>query len=291
MIRNLDLAALRAFVTVCDTRGVTSAAARLNLTQSAVSMQLKRLEESLGVTLLDRSNRSMGPTAVGQQLLTYALRILDLNDEAWVRLTANDYEGEIVLGVPHDILYPAIPQVLRQFHAQFPRMKVRLLSSYTRQLHRTYAAGEADIILTTEDFVGEGGETLVELPQVWIGAIGGQAWKHRPLPLAFETECNFRGPAIAALDAEEIPWEIVIETHVSRTVETSVSADLAVHVVVDGTEPPMVEQVQHGGGLPALPAVKINVYHGGRRTAPEGALFDLLRETFRQLGTASVQAA
>ena len=291
MPRNLDLTALRAFVTVCETQGVTSAAQRLNLTQSAVSMQLKRLEEALELTLLDRSNRTMAPTAVGQQLLSYATRLLALNDEAWTRLTARDYVGELNLGVPHDIMYPAIPQVLRQFNASFPRMKLKLLSSYTKVLHRQFAAGEVDVILTTEDHLSAGGETLVRRPQVWIGAIGGLAYKSRPLPLAFQRDCNFRSMAVRELDARGIPWEIVIDTDSSRTVETSISADLAIHVVVEGTEPPMVEVIEHGGDLPELPDTQINLYQAEPVGSPaQTALVDLLREEYRNAPAQSAVA-
>jgi len=112
MARNLDLTALRSFVAVSDAGGVTRAAGFLNLTQSAVSMQLKRLEESLGIALMDRSARSIALTPMGEQLLSYARRMLELNDEIYGKLTSQEYAGEITLGVPHDVIYPAIPQVL-----------------------------------------------------------------------------------------------------------------------------------------------------------------------------------
>ena len=118
MARNLDMTALRSFVTVAETGGVTRAAGFLNLTQSAVSMQLKRLEEALDLQLLDRSARSISLTAAGEQLLGYAQRMLELNDEALGRLTANEFEGEITLGVPHDIIYPYIPAILRRMAQQ-----------------------------------------------------------------------------------------------------------------------------------------------------------------------------
>ena len=131
MPRNLDLTALRSFVTVAETGGVTRAAGFLNLTQSAVSMQLKRLEEALDLQLLDRTSRSVSLTASGEQLLGYAKRMLELNDEAWGRLTSGEYEGQIVLGVPHDIVLPALPRVLARFAAEYPRVNVQLISSYT----------------------------------------------------------------------------------------------------------------------------------------------------------------
>ncbi|CAN0595686.1 unnamed protein product, partial [Ectocarpus sp. 12 AP-2014] len=121
MPRNLDLTALRSFIAVADTGGVTKAASVLNLTQSAVSMQLKRLEESLGQSLLDRTGRTIGLTSSGEQLLSYGRKMMSLNDEVFNRMTDHVFQGSLVLGVPHDIVYPAIPKVLQMFHAEYPR--------------------------------------------------------------------------------------------------------------------------------------------------------------------------
>jgi len=159
MIRNLDMTALRAFVTVADVGGVTKAAGRLHLTQSAVSMQLKRLEEAMGQALLDRSARSIALTGHGEQLLTYGRRILKLNDEVWGRMTDQAYEGEITFGVPADIVYPHIPGVLQTFAREFPRVKVQLISSFTSILKEQLDRGEVDMILTTESALEAGGET------------------------------------------------------------------------------------------------------------------------------------
>ncbi len=260
MSRNLDLTTLRSFVAVADAGGVTRAAGFLNLTQSAVSMQIKRLEDILQINLLDRSGRSVALTAAGEQLLGYARRMLALNDEAFGRLTHDDFEGEVVLGVPHDIVYPVIPQVLQRFALDYPKMRVTLLSSFTRVLLAQFGRGDCDIILTTEDTVGEEGETLVELPLVWIGAPGGNAWKSRPLRLAYEHNCIFRTGVQAALDAAGIPWEMAVESDSTRTIEASVSADLAVHTVLAGSEPPHSERVVHGGALPELARMKVNLY-------------------------------
>jgi DNA-binding transcriptional LysR family regulator len=280
--RNLDLTSLRSFVAVAEAGGVTRAAGFLNLTQSAVSMQLKRLEEALDLQLLDRSERRVRLTAAGEQLLGYARKILALNDEVYARMTAHEFEGEVVLGVPHDIVYPAIPQVLNRFNAEFPRVKVQLISSYTTRLRELFRRGEVDVILTTEDRCGEGGETLTELPLVWVGAIGGQAWKQRPLRLAYEHACIFRQSVQAALDAAGIPWEMAVESESIRTVEASVSADLAVHTVVEGALPPYVERIQHGGALPELRTTQINLYVSDVRDGPaSGELAALIRQAYQ----------
>jgi DNA-binding transcriptional LysR family regulator len=223
----------------------------------------------------------VGLTAAGEQLLGYARRMLALNDEAFLRMTTDIHEGEIVLGVPHDIVYPAIPQVLRRFSKEYPKMKVRLLSSFTRVLKAQFARGECDVILTTEVGVDPEGETLVELPLIWIGAPQGTAWKSRPLRLAYEQNCIFRQGVQAALDEAGIAWEMAVESDSTRTVEASVSADLAVHTVLLGSEPPYVERVQHGGALPDLAKMKVNLYVAEPAHSPTIlALAEMIRRAY-----------
>ncbi|MGO4916287.1 LysR family transcriptional regulator [Pseudogemmobacter sp. W21_MBD1_M6] len=284
MPRNIDMTALRSFVAVAEVGGVTKASGYLNLTQSAVSMQLKRLEEQLGIQLMDRSARTIALTTAGEQLLGYARRMLALNDEVFGRLTHQAFEGEIILGVPADIVYPAIPQVLQRFNADYPRMKVQLVSSNTRKLMAQFARGECDVILTTEDSCGAGGETLTVLPLVWIGAPGGSAWKTRPLRLGFETGNIFRQGVEAALDGANIPWEMAVDSEYNRAVEASVSADLAVHVVIGGTESPYLERINHGGALPELNSQQINLYQADlAKEKVANDLVALLRQAYRAL--------
>ncbi len=282
-MRNLDVTTLRSFVAVAESGGVTRAAGFLHLTQSAVSMQLKRLEELLGLDLFDRSGRSIALTASGEQLLVYARRMVSLNDEVITRLTDQAYEGEITLGVPHDIVYPAIPQVLKQFNAAFPRVKVQLDSSFTLRLKSEYAKGACDIILTTETGVDQGGEELAIKPLCWVGAPGGSAWRQQPLKLAFGRLCTFRPRVIEHLDEAGIPWDVVVETESDRTIEATVSADLAVHTMIEGTEPPHLDRIDHGGALPELPAHRINLYGASRSGGNEvhEALVSMLRRAFK----------
>ena len=288
MPRNLDLTALRSFVTVLETGGVTRAAHQLHLTQSAVSMQLKRLEEALGQPLLDRAGRGVAPTAQGEQLLAYGRRILSLNDEVWDRMTNQAFEGEIRFGVPHDIVYPHIPGILRRLDREFPRVKVQLISSFTVRLREMLEAGEADLILTTENDTPRGAECLTTLPLVWVGAPGGTAWRNRPLRLAFENRCLFRPWAVAALDRAGIPWEMAVDTDSIRTVEATAIADLAIYAMLEHAVSPQLEVISHGGNLPELPSSRINLY---RSPAAKGEPIDLLADLVRQSYTGVAVAA
>lgn len=281
MPRNLDLTALRSFVTVLETGGVTRAAHQLHLTQSAVSMQLKRLEESLGQPLLDRAGRGVTPTAQGEQLLAYGRRMLSLNDEVWARMTDTAFEGEVTLGVPHDIVYPQIPQILRRFDREYPRIKIKLISSYTLKLKELMARGEIDLALTTEDDTPPDATFLAEHRLVWVGAPGGTAWRSRPLRVAFERKCLFRPWALAALDRANIAWDMAVDTGSTRTVEATIAADLAINAILEGSVAPPFEKIAHGGALPDLPSSKINMYRG-RASGPQvDALAAMVDQSYR----------
>ncbi|MEM8730126.1 MAG: LysR family transcriptional regulator [Pseudomonadota bacterium] len=282
-MRNLDITTLRSFVAVADAGGVTRAAGHLNLTQSAVSMQLKRMEEMLDIVLLDRSRRGVTLTAAGDQLLTYARQMVALNDELVARLTDQAFEGEISLGVPHDIVYPVIPRVLQQFHAAYPRVKVHLRTSYSAALRDAFARGECDLILATETSVGEGAETLAERPLVWIGAPSGSVWRQAPLRVAFERHCSFRPQALAALDRAGTKWETAVDTDSDRTIEATVAADLAVNAMIAGTQPAHLEQISHGGALPDLPMQFVNLYTTPAQSSLTVQLVDLLRRGFQNV--------
>jgi len=283
-MRNLDVTTLRSFMAVADLGGVTKAAGFLNLTQSAVSMQLKRLEELLGVTLLDRSGRTVALTSEGELLLGYARRMVSLNDEAVRRLTHDDFEGELRLGVPNDIVYPYVPQVLQQFAVAYPRVKVILNFSFTRALREEFEKGEFDLILTTEGAPAADAETLCAMPLVWIGAVGGATWRRRPLRFASGRRCLFRPYSLAALERAGVEWESAIDSQSDRAVEATVSADLAVMSMLEGTEPPHLEVINHGGALPDLGEQFINMY-GDDPVKGEAltALADMLRQAFNGL--------
>jgi DNA-binding transcriptional LysR family regulator len=286
-MRNLDVTVLRSFVAVAQCGGVTRAAGFLNLTQSAVSMQLKRLEELMGLDLIDRSGRGIALTAAGEQLLGYARRMVALNDEAFARLTHQDFAGEITIGVPHDIVYPVIPRILQRFAAEMPRMRVQMTTTYTSNLKRAFAAGELALILTTEtgadaqlDARVQG---LTEIPLRWFGAPQGQAHKLRPLQLAMGRVCGFRPGVISRLEAAGIPWENAVDTDSDRTIEATTSADLGITALLEGTSPPQLAEIA-SSDLPELESHRINLYGLGRSPAePVQRLAAMLSEGYATL--------
>ncbi len=289
MARNLDLTSLRAFVAVAECGGVTRAAGVLNLTQSAVSMQIKRLEEAMGRAFFLRGGRKLTLTGEGEQVLSYARRMLALNDELVARLGDESCVGELALGVPDDIVYPHIPGVLKRLAREFPRTRVSLQSGYTKVLREGYERGEFDVILTTEDKPDATAEVLSECDLVWIGAVGGLAWQQRPLRLAFEEHCLFRPLALAALDRAGIAWEMASSGRNCEVMAATAAADLAVTARLRWAVPQGCAIVEGGNSLPPIGRIRIAMYTRSGAGPVAEALAAQLRCAYGELPALAAQ--
>src|ERR1700704_2920782 len=184
MHRDIDTALLRAFVAVVETGSAPGAAALLNLTQAAVSQQRKRLEELFGPHVFERHHRRLALRPNGERLLTHAHKLIALNDEVFGAMSAPAYEGEERLGVPHDIVGPYLPPILRRFDQAWPRGRVSRKCTTTTHLLELLRKGEIDLTLTTDQRCGAGGKTLLEDELVWVGAQSGAAHARDPLPVS-----------------------------------------------------------------------------------------------------------
>jgi DNA-binding transcriptional LysR family regulator len=267
-LQTFDLGTLRSLVTIAETGSMTRAAARLFLTQSAISMQVKRLETGLGFSLFERNSQGMAPTSEGEQLLQFARRMLALNDEAMGRLTSPDYEGVVRFGSPGDIVYPQIPRVLKEFSRDFPRVQIKFTTLGTFNLLREFDEGKHDIVLTTEETPRADGEIIVTHPLVWIGARDGQAWKKRPMPLGFARHCAFRAAVVRALDAAELRWVDQVHSEREAAIDAMVAADFCVTARLKTSSIPDAQAIDHDARLPDLPDYSIALYCGDSSANP-----------------------
>jgi len=286
MGRNLDITALRAFVTVAEAGGVTRASGLLHLTQSAVSMQVKRLETMLERPLFQREGRGLRLTVQGEELLSYGRKMLELNDMIVSRMTEPSHVGELSIGVPHDIVFPHIPKVLQQIAAAFPDGQINFASTFTKELKERFARGEMDLILTTEMGCEEGGETIRALRLAWCAAKGGKAALMRPLPLAFSRKCAFAPHTTAALDAAGIPWKMVADVGgaFNQALDATVLADLGVQAMLEGTIDDRFEVLEPDGNLPELPEFNINMFvTSGTQAALAAEVAQMMRTAFRPM--------
>lgn len=261
MPHNLDIGQLRAFVTVVDAGGMTAAAGVLNLTQAAVSQQVKRLEETFGEELVTRDRRGMTLTGAGERLFGRARRLLALNDEIWAEMTTPVYEGEVRLGIPSDIITTYLPTFLKDFARCYPKVQVSLHSGSSAKLRSELAAGKVDVVLATEMRCDPDGENLVMDRLVWVGAPGGEAARQRPLPVSIGcSDCAFRAPVREALQKAGIEWRSVSEVTNTTAQVATVAADIAVMAWMASTVPEGLEVLGRDSGLPPLPAFTVNLY-------------------------------
>jgi len=259
-LHNLDLGTLRSFVTIAESGSMTRAAGRLYMTQSAISMQIKRLENSLGMSVFERTAHGMNTTTEGEQLLHFASQMLAINDEAMGRLTSPDYEGQVRLGAPGDIIYPHIPGILKDFNRDYPRVQIKLSSGPTVNLKNQYKQGLLDVVLTTEKTASPGGQVISTQPLIWTGAEDGNAWKKRPVPLGISKNCAFRASATKALDNAGLEWIDVVASEDDTAALAMVSADLCISAELECVKESGRVPVEHGGQMPELPEISIVLY-------------------------------
>ncbi len=260
MRRDIDISLLRAFVAVVETGSVTGAAALLNLTQAAVSQQVKRLEELFSTELFERHHKRLALRPNGERLIAHAQRLIALNDEVWGAMSAPAYAGEVRLGVPHDIVGPYLPPILKRFDKAWPRVRVTLKCTTTPQLLELLRQGSLDLTITTEQRLGSGGETLMEDDLVWAGAVNGAAHRRDPLPISLGDEnCAFRASVLKALADAGRDWRPVCEVSSMEPLLASIEADLAVGPFLRRSIPDYLTVVDDRR-LPKLPKFLINLY-------------------------------
>jgi DNA-binding transcriptional LysR family regulator len=250
---------LRAFVAVAETGRMTTAARVVNLSQGAVSQQIKRLESLFQMNLFDRAADAARLTRDGERLIAQAHRLITLNDDVLERMQHADFSGEVRLGVPHDIVGKLMPPILRRFSQEHPNVLVTLVSEQTRSLRAALYERKVDLALMTESEPGKREQLLLTDRLVWVGAKGGDAWRRRPLAVALGQDgCAFRALAIRALTKSGVEWRPICQVGSMEPVFATLEADMAVAPFLFHTVPDRVE-VLPDGCLPPLPAFHINL--------------------------------
>ncbi len=227
-----DGEALRTFVAGIEAGNFATAAQRLNRSTSAVSAQLKKLEQQCGNALVMRTGRHLTLTPGGEILLGFARRLLALNDEAYRAVCGTTLQGEVRFGMQEDFGETLLPSVLGDFSRAHADVQITARIGRNQELQQGIHGQQLDLALIWRDDASPmPGKLLTRLPLRWlfhprldIAALiaGGQ-----PLPLVmFETPCLMRKQAIEALDRESIPWRVVFESHSLGGIWAAVTAGL-----------------------------------------------------------------
>ncbi|GGI22680.1 LysR family transcriptional regulator [Bradyrhizobium guangdongense] len=282
---DLDPDLLKAFLAVAEHRSFTRAANQLNRTQSAVSVQVRRLEERLGTRLFQRNRDGVVPTAPGDELRTYAQRILALQAEAVGALRARKPETVIRLGVMDDYGTIVIPPLLASFAEDHPEVQVEIETGLTATMPAQL--GEAyDLVIAMHPEGHGDGELLRHEQAVWAAAKSYTAGSQDTLPVAlYPPGCLFRQWAAGALDAARRPWRLAFVSRTLAAVEAIAAQGLAVTVVKAGTLPGRLRLLSDRDGLPPLPGADIRLHRARDLSRPAALLADHLQRGISEPAT------
>jgi DNA-binding transcriptional LysR family regulator len=264
-----------------------------------VSTQLRKLEDQVGQPLVQKSGRGLALTTAGEALLSYAKRLLELNDEAVASVRGAEVEGWARLGLPQDFAESWLPPVLSRFAQAHPRVRVEVQVDRSLPLAEKIVKGELDIALVWgSDVKAPHAERLADVPMAWIGRSEWPGLKGlgvEPVPLAaFAPPCVFRSTAIEALDNAGIPWRLVFTTPSLSGLWAAAEGGLGVTARTTVGMPKALAVLDaRAVGLPALPAVSLTLLRSEAEPAAAVArLTDILMETIEEsVGEAGGQVA
>ncbi|GBD44937.1 HTH-type transcriptional regulator GltR [bacterium HR40] len=282
MPRLLDPELLRSFVAMADHGSLSAAASRVGRSQSALSMQMQRLEETVGRTLFRRRGRGLELTADGLLLLEHARRILRVHAEALAAFADDPLSGDVRIGAPDDYASSFLPRILARFAESHPRVRVELVCEPSPQLLPRLAAGSLDLALITRGSGEREGELLHREPVVWVGSARHEVHLEDPLPLAcFAADCCFRRAATERLTAIGRRYRIAYTSLSVAGIYAALDAGLAIAPVTANTLRPGFRILGEREGLPPLPPAEILLLDGPSRDLPAIArLREHIRESF-----------
>ncbi len=273
-----DLISLRALVAVVEEGSFSAAAKRIHRTQSAVSLQIAKLEERLNTKLLERSTRSVSVTSSGEVFVSYARRILELADEAALAVSSPDESTLLRVGFAEYLAPQHLPGLLARFRRAHPNCDLSLVLGLGNEMLESMGNGDLDLVFACPEV--EGGELLWEEPLVWTGAFDESDSAGKAIELVLmRPPCSYRKLALDALTGAGKSWKMSIDANSVQAVQTAIRAGLGVSVLPLSAvteDMPLV-----GKALPALPNTSVMSYARADLSHPYAKRFvDFLRVCF-----------
>jgi len=263
--RTLNLDALRSFVAIHETGSFRRAAAQVHRSPSAVSLQIRTLEEMYDVRFLDRDARHVGLTEKGEILLGIARRLLGINDQATALLHGPSLTGRLRLAAPHDLGVSLVPGLLRRMAETHPGIVVDVRLGTSEAVQRLIVEGEANLALFNDVRpMAVKARVLYSEPLKWLMCDGGRAIEQDPLPLAVaEVGCDWREAALAALQSAGRPYRVAYFSDTSMGQVAALRADLAIAALPASLAEGILSEVPEAFGLPPLPATHVRLADDG----------------------------
>lgn len=252
-MKQLSLDELRAFVSVIELQSYTAAGQLLGRSQPAISLQLRRLEEQLGASLLNRQRGRIQLTQAGQDVLDVARQLLGLNDQLLARFEQHALSGRIRLGIPSEFASKLLPQLLGQYTQSYPNVALEVTSALSKDLLAPHTTQQFDLVIALQEPTEKpAGHVLKQEELVWVAR---QSDFNSPVPLVFAPEgCIYRRRALQVLARERMPQRITYTNADFSGLTAAIEGGLGLTVLAQSTVP---EHLLKLTTLPALGAVNI----------------------------------
>jgi DNA-binding transcriptional LysR family regulator len=261
----LDIDQLHTFIAIAETGSFTRAADIVFKTQSAVSMQMKRLEERIGKPIFERDGRSSRLTEDGERLLDYARRIVKLNMDAVGAFSDTELTGRVRLGVPDDYADRYLPEIMARFSQANPRVEVTIMCEPTPMLIDRIQANDLDLAIITHVEHKGPAEFVRHERLLWVTSSRHSVQNETPLPLALgRASCCWRQVAQERLEAQNRAYRVLYSSWNSTAVGAMVLAGLAVSVLPESALRPGMRVLGPTDGFPPLPSCKIGLLRNWR---------------------------
>lgn len=261
-MQNLPMDLLRTFIKAIDLGSLTRAAESVGRTQSAVSLQIRRLEEVADVALFKRDAHRLQLTPEGKQLAQYARRILALNDEALASMRRPDIEGRVRLGAPHEYTASLLPEFLGKFAQSHPNVMLEVTSDLTKNLLRRLQNGEFDLVIALHhESDKSGGNSIFTEAVVWIASADHTSHQRTPLPLVVAPPpCIYRDLMLRSLNQRSRPCRITYVSSSYNGIAAAVHSGLGVSVMTASTMPSGIMILDERHGFPSLGNLQVRLH-------------------------------
>jgi DNA-binding transcriptional LysR family regulator len=279
---NLDLDTLRTLAVALDRGGLAQAAEHLGRTPSAISLQMKRLQDALGIPILRKRGRGLVLTEAGEIALSYARRILALNDELLDTMQGANLAGYIRVGCPQDFAR-ILPSVLARFSATYPRMQIELHVEGNKGLLDAIDKSRIDLAVVIGRDGDRGAQIVGQLELVWVASRDFVPPHKQPLPLAvLGPLCAFRKLAVEHLEAAHIPYRIAAHSPSLDGLWAALLGGLGVTVRTTVNLPAGLESTRSLRGLPSLGSLPVTLHRSATsNSATTDAMASLLIDTLK----------
>ena len=272
----LDIDQLRSFIAIAETGSFTKAADVVNKTQSAVSMQMKRLEERLDRPVFVRDGRASKLTEDGQRLLDYARRIVKLNVETIAAFSDAELSGRVRLGVPDDYADRYLPEIMARFSRAYPSVELSVICEPSVDLLERIDANEIDLAIVTNCESKRASETFRRERLLWVTSARHSTHLEERMPLALgRPTCSWRRIAIERLETVARSYRVIYSSSSAGAVAAAVLAGLSVSVLPESGLRPGMRVLTAAEGFPELPSCRIGLVRNAHETS---ALADALAE-------------